>query len=1063
MNKSFFCLLFLSAFSLGGCGGGGGGSDGGGQNSLTSTPPANSAPDAKLVSSVSSGISPLEVEFDASGSADSDGSIESYSWDFGDGNTASGPSVTHTFDAGTIDDKTFTVTLTVIDDDGAQSSTTTSITAQKNSEPKAEFSYSQPDASSRLVQFDGSASSDEETEELSFRWSFGDGSTSDRMQPEHEYTENGKYFVQLLVDDLAGRSATVEKLVTVTNGRFRVSGHIDLAANTVVDSDSNNRASRYVANNNLDEPQKLPLPAEVIGFATFPGTGGGEFGDDRFANAPDEFDVFLADLTAGQRIRLHIADWESGANDLDLYLLDDGGNLRAFAAGMEEYEELNVPASGTYYVVIQAWWGRSGYHLSLPDSAAALVSAVKSPVTNQTEFVVGEVLGKSKSEFATGVTNSLRAAAAISVNARADRALRIRASDEALAAVSKRSRSRTKGMAARLADGIGAVISPGQRARLKTITALKRFRHSGQFEYVELNRLRKPFATDDPLFGELWHYQQVGIPQSWPRATGAGRIVAVIDTGIVPAHEDLAGQLVPGYDFISDPAIALDGDGIDADPADPGDDPFGSRDSWHGSHVAGTIAAAANNSVGIAGAAYGAKIMPLRVIGYGGGTEYDISQAIYYAAGLENDSGTLPDRRADVINLSLGGLGHSQVGQDAITAARGAGSIVVAAAGNDSSDADLYSPAGLDGVVTVAAVGRNGAPAPYTNRGSSVEVTAPGGNQYGLYVDSGVLSTVGVETGEGVIGSGYAAYQGTSMAAPHVSAIIAMMKEVATSMTPAQFDQLLAEFAVTGGSGSRDAEFGYGLINAARAIDAAAGLAGEEPIERLYFEYGNQLNLWRATSGEIVLSATAVDLSVTGWETSVSWLTATYVETDVNGIGRYRIAVDGADLDPGSHLGQLTFLASNGTEVELYVSFTQTGAEHSQGAYGGAVYVLLLDYATSEVVNVVEAVYDDERGGYLYQSGELATGQGYWLLAGSDPDNDYTLCEVDELCAFHNSSETQGAPLEIAPGDYGGDVDGIDLVLDVERPQSAGAMLLQPGQDLLSRAAESITPPIRRP
>ena len=219
--------------------------------------------------------------------------------------------------------------------------------------------------------------------------------------------------------------------------------------------------------------------------------------------------------------------------------------------------------------------------------------------------------------------------------------------------------------------------------------------------------------------------------------TGANAIVAVIDTGVVLSHPDLQGQLVDGYDFIKDPAVAVDGDGIDPNPDDPGDrfDPSGSS-SFHGTHVAGTVAAATNNAVGVAGVAFGAKVMPLRVCGRprslmeGGCDIYDIEQAVLFAAGLANDSGTVPPRRADVINLSLGGDIGSPAEQAIFDQAGAAGVVIVAAAGNLEPGQSPYPtyPAAYPGLIGVGAVDINKARAYYSNFGSWVSVVAPGGN-----------------------------------------------------------------------------------------------------------------------------------------------------------------------------------------------------------------------------------------------------------------------------------------------------------------------------------------------
>ncbi len=220
----------------------------------------------------------------------------------------------------------------------------------------------------------------------------------------------------------------------------------------------------------------------------------------------------------------------------------------------------------------------------------------------------------------------------------------------------------------------------------------------------------------------------------------------MVDTGVRSDHPDLRGKLVAGFDFINDPGRANDGDGIDPDPFDPGDRIGASlTGSFHGTHVAGTIGAASENVEGVAGVTWRARIMPLRVLGVGGGTVFDIAQAIKFAVGVPNASGTLPDRPAAVINLSLTVLGEAPILRDAVDQATAAGALVVAAAGNTASDA-LLTPAAFENSLSVAAVDPLGALAPYSNFGPRIDLTAPGGStRVDLNGDSfpdGVLSTL---------------------------------------------------------------------------------------------------------------------------------------------------------------------------------------------------------------------------------------------------------------------------------------------------------------------------------
>jgi serine protease len=351
-------------------------------------------------------------------------------------------------------------------------------------------------------------------------------------------------------------------------------------------------------------------------------------------------------------------------------------------------------------------------------------------------------------------------------------------------------------------------------------------------EYAEPDRImRHTLTPNDTRYGEQWHYFEtaggINAPLAWDKATGAGVVVAVIDTGYRP-HADLAANLLPGYDFIGDTFVANDGNGRDNDASDPGDwinagecgagDPATfEASSWHGTHVAGTIAAVTNNANGVAGVAFGAKVVPARVLGKCGGYTSDIADAIVWTSGGTVSGVPANANPAKVLSISLGGGGScDSTTQSAINSARSRGASVVVAAGNSNANASSFSPANCTGVVTVAAVGRNGGKASYSNFGATVEVAAPGGSGGA----NSVLSTL--NSGSTTPGSdNYALYNGTSMATPHVSGVVALMLQAKPSLTPDQVTSILQSTARA--FPATCSQCGSGIVNANAAVDAALG------------------------------------------------------------------------------------------------------------------------------------------------------------------------------------------------------------------------------------------------
>ncbi|WP_411849988.1 S8 family peptidase [Stenotrophomonas sp. LGBM10] len=362
---------------------------------------------------------------------------------------------------------------------------------------------------------------------------------------------------------------------------------------------------------------------------------------------------------------------------------------------------------------------------------------------------------------------------------------------------------------------------------------MRRLAADPNVEYVEVDQLMQAtLVPNDARLSEQWGFgtsnASINVRPAWDKATGAGVIVAVIDTGITN-HPDLNANILPGYDFISDAAMARDGGGRDNNANDEGDwygaNECGSgipasNSSWHGTHVAGTIAAVTNNSTGVAGTAFNAKVVPVRVLGKCGGYTSDIADAIVWASGGTVSGVPANANPAEVINMSLGGGGTcSTTYQNAINGAVSRGTTVVVAAGNSNTNVSSSVPANCANVIAVAATTSAGARASFSNYGAGIDISAPG---------QAILSTL--NSGTTVPGTAsYASYNGTSMAAPHVAGVVALVQSVApTALSPAAIETLLKNTAralpgaCTGGCGA-------GIVDADAAVTAALNGTGPGP------------------------------------------------------------------------------------------------------------------------------------------------------------------------------------------------------------------------------------------
>lgn len=346
----------------------------------------------------------------------------------------------------------------------------------------------------------------------------------------------------------------------------------------------------------------------------------------------------------------------------------------------------------------------------------------------------------------------------------------------------------------------------GQEGRVGEI--LEGMKADADVEFAEEDKLVSASVTpNDPYlqssgswgqaYPDLWGILKIGAPAAWNINTGAGILVAVVDTGIDYNHADIAANMWPtlGHDFIG------------ATYTNPvqSNDPIDHQ--GHGTHVAGTIAAVGNNGIGVIGVAWNAQAMAVKGLDdQGFGVDSTLGPAIQYAA----------DNGADVINASWGGTGYSQTIADAVSYAYNLGAVFVAAAGNNSGDARDFYPAGLWNVITVAASDPNDQLASFSNSGSKIDVTAPG-------VDILSLQATGTNFGT-TVSVGYTRASGTSMAAPHVSGLAALILAQNANYSNEDVRQALRVSATDLGTAGYDLSYGYGRINASAALEVSGVL-----------------------------------------------------------------------------------------------------------------------------------------------------------------------------------------------------------------------------------------------
>ncbi|WP_018606519.1 S8 family serine peptidase [Uliginosibacterium gangwonense] len=793
--------------------------------------------------------------------------------------------------------------------------------------------------------------------------------------------------------------------------RYTISGTVILPDTAAVDSDTNDPAQVGWAGNDTNATaQSLNTPVQLVGYLNQPGKGAAG----KTYAAGDLQDIFKVSLVAGQVIELSFAS-NTTDNDIDL-LLFDVSSASAVPVGVSSSstsrECIAVTKDGSYYVM--PWIVKGAAVYSLHISAANDGTSCANGMSNTALFVPGELVAQERVK-SVAQSGSL-ATPAMQATAHIPKLLSV-----------------PNGATQLSLAGHATPVSVDQRdveiqQVVGTLRYAKELMASGNYAYVEPNFRTERFssyAPNDPKYSyQLWNYGQINVPDAMDRIkafgiTGQRPIIAVIDNGVFSEHPDLQDQIVSPYTFT---ALTTAPGADDPRTANECNSGVALDSCGHGTFVAGVAAAIANNGVYGTGVAPMALLMPIRE----DDSEYNQIQAIRYAAGLSNSSGTLPDRKADVINISWGSGAACSAGfADAIAAARAQNVVVVAAAGNTKAGKQtppiVASPASCPGVISVGATNASTTRTLYSAFGPALTLTAPGGDASSyIYSTASAFSSRTTPADKADFYYNY----GTSFSAPHVAGVIALMRYVSPGITTEQIDTLIATGRLTDdlGVAGRDDEYGQGLINARKSVDEAYALATGGSIP------GAVVPLPASISFGSVLSSTTlkVKLTASGSETVSSivasspaiTITATASVDAATKLGDYTISVNRLLLPLGYSYPTLTVTTSTRT-FTVPLSVTKLSVSTSPSATLGTVWVRATNLETT---TTYMQRLDVSGGRYSWNLSGMRGGT-YVLNASTDLNNDGMFCNAGEACGdypgngqtFQIGSNLTGLDFSMAP------------------------------------------------
>lgn len=541
-------------------------------------------------------------------------------------------------------------------------------------------------------------------------------------------------------------------------------------------------------------------------------------------------------------------------------------------------------------------------------------------------------------------------------------------------------------------------------------TLAARLRLDPAIDWAEPDQLRRAAvypatAPNDPLYAPSstkgqWYLRSptatevssINAQAAWSTTTGAGVVVADIDTGVLFNHPDLAGKLLSGYDFVSSTSNNRDGGGVDADAADPGDwrtanecsgSTSAASSSWHGTQTSSIIAAATNNGVGMSGVAPGAMVLPLRVLADCGGRDSDIIAAMLWAAGLPNALTSVSNPTpARVLNLSLGSLPDGTASvcpasyQSVINQLTAAGVVVVAAAGNDEG-LQVETPGACPGVIAVGGLRHTGTKVGFANVGPEVALSAPAGNcvnSSGACVYTIITATNSSSQAPSASGYTYSstsdAAVGTSFSTPMVAGAAALMLSVNSALTPAQVKSLLQSSARAFPSGlagvatchapngvTQDeclcttTTCGAGMLDVAAAVAAASASAAPT------------VSITSSATAYTVGSPIALDGSATTASTGRSLASHAWTITSGGGIASFSGATN-------------TATATLNTTGTGFVAVTLTVVDNV-GTQSARTRWLAVNAATTPLASIQLSATSVMGGDTLLADGSASTGTAY--------------------------------------------------------------------------------------